>query len=218
MTQYIDKQKIAEQIDRARRACVEVVWNPKNEEDTRQYYLGKAHAYKEMQDFLDTLEVKEVDLKKEINEWQGCEAFPEGCNITPLPKAMNIVEKTAKHFFELGLQVRNHTCSEVKEVAEHDDSDLNRELEEMGIDPNSRYAKMLIDAVYKADALNEIRKKAIRAALNANIDKLWVAGNTIYLKDADPEKAEAFILSLAEFGYNTKELLSEYKKTGKITI
>ena len=54
---------------------------------------------------LDTLEVKEVDLEKEINYWQGCEAFPEGVGITPLPKAMEIVEKTAKHFFELGLKV-----------------------------------------------------------------------------------------------------------------
>lgn len=32
----------------------------------------------------------------------GCEAFPEGTNITPLPQAMEIVERTAKHFFELG--------------------------------------------------------------------------------------------------------------------
>ncbi len=77
---------------------------------------------------------------------------------------------------------------------------------------------MLIDAVYKADALNEIRKKARRAALNANIDKLWVAGDTIYLQGADPEKVEAFILSLAEYGYDTNELLDEYKKTGKVTI
>ena len=55
---------------------------------------------------LDTLEVKEVDLEKEINYWQGCEAFPEGVGITPLPKAMEIVEKTAKHFFELGLKAQ----------------------------------------------------------------------------------------------------------------
>ena len=37
--------------------------------------------------------MKEVDLEKEINEWQGCEAFPEEVDITPLPKAMEIVEK-----------------------------------------------------------------------------------------------------------------------------
>ena len=52
-------------------------------------------------------EQPEVDLEKEIAEWQGYEAFPEGTNITPLPKAMNIVEKTAKHFYELGLNARN---------------------------------------------------------------------------------------------------------------
>ncbi len=57
-------------------------------------------------DSLDAFETKEVDLDEEINKWQGCEAFPEGVGITPLPKAMEIVEKTAKHFFELGLKVR----------------------------------------------------------------------------------------------------------------
>lgn len=52
------------------------------------------------------VEVKEVDLEEEINHWQGCEAFPEGVNITPLPKAMDIVERTAKHFFELGIKAQ----------------------------------------------------------------------------------------------------------------
>ena len=69
------------------------------------YWNTKAEAYRNVLVILDnTLEVKEVDLEKEINEWQGCEAFPEGVDITPLPKAMEIVEKTAKHFFELGLK------------------------------------------------------------------------------------------------------------------
>ena len=62
------------------------------------------------------------------------------------------------------------------------------------------------------------RGKAIRAAIKSKINKLWVVGDTIYLKGADPEKVEAFILSLAENGYDTKELLNEYKQTGKITI
>ena len=69
------------------------------------YWNAKADAYRNVLVILDdTIEVKEVDLEKEINEWQGCEAFPEGVDITPLPKAMEIVEKTAKHFFELGLK------------------------------------------------------------------------------------------------------------------
>ena len=67
------------------------------------------HQYKclkEISFFVDHLEVKEVDLEKEIDRWQGCEAFPEGVGITPLPKAMEIVERTAKHFFELGLKAQ----------------------------------------------------------------------------------------------------------------
>ena len=54
--------------------------------------------------FLDTLKEQPVELEKEINNWQGIEAFPEGCGITPLPKAMEIVDKTARHFYELGRQ------------------------------------------------------------------------------------------------------------------
>ena len=107
---------------------------------------------------------------------------------------------------------------EVKEVVEHDYSDLNRELEAMGIDPNSRYAKMLKEAIYNADDVLRRRKNARRAAIKSHIDKLWVAGDIIHLKDADQEKAEAFILSLAEYGYDTNKLLNEYKQTGKITI
>lgn len=36
---------------------------------------------------LDTLQEQPVDLDDAINNWQGIEAFPEGCGITPLPKA-----------------------------------------------------------------------------------------------------------------------------------
>ena len=32
------------------------------------------------------IQVKEIDLEKEIDEWQGCKAFPEDTAITPLPK------------------------------------------------------------------------------------------------------------------------------------
>ena len=42
------------------------------------------------------------ELEEEIEEWLGCEAFPEGTNITPLPKAMEIVRETANHFYDFG--------------------------------------------------------------------------------------------------------------------
>ncbi len=96
MKQYIEKSVITEEI---KRLIKSPILYKSEDVETRinilEYLLS----------FLDTLEVKEVDLEKEINYWQGCEAFPEGVEITPLPKAMEIVEKTAKHFFELGLKV-----------------------------------------------------------------------------------------------------------------
>ena len=71
------------------------------------YWIAKVDAYRNVLVILDdTLEVKEVDLEKEINEWKGYEVFPEGVDITPLPKAIEIVERTAKHFFELGLKAQ----------------------------------------------------------------------------------------------------------------
>lgn len=66
-------------------------------------------------DYGKMAEVKEVDLEEEINRWQGCEAFPEGVNITPLPKAMDIVKRTAKYFFELGLKAQKEDSTMTKE-------------------------------------------------------------------------------------------------------
>ena len=44
-------------------------------------------------------------LKEEINRWMGStNCFPEGVGITPLPKAMEIVERTARHFAKWGAE------------------------------------------------------------------------------------------------------------------
>ena len=54
------------------------------------------------------------ELEEEIEEWLGCEAFPEGTNITPLPKAMEIVRETANHFYDFGRKqqaIRNIQCT-----------------------------------------------------------------------------------------------------------
>ena len=51
----------------------------------------------EILSFLDTLEVKEVDLEKEISKYIAY-------NICPPPDK---VKKIAKHFFELGMSVSN---------------------------------------------------------------------------------------------------------------
>ena len=96
----IDKDKTVAEIEKLYNECLK-----RAKITDSDYWNAKADAYRNVLVILDdTLEVKEVDLEKEINEWQGCEAFPEGVDITPLPKAMEIVERTAKHFFELGLK------------------------------------------------------------------------------------------------------------------
>ena len=64
----------------------------------------------------------------------------------------------------------------------------------------------------------EMRRMAQNKGINSHIDKLWVSGNTIFLKGADPKKAEQFICSLGALGYDTQVLLNEYKLKAKITI
>ena len=101
MKEYIDKSALVAEIEKAIDESAPLHDQQCPWEDG--YYCGLYKA----ESIIDTLEVKEVDMEKEINEWQGCEAFPEGVDITPLPKAMEIVEKTAKHFFELGMCAAN---------------------------------------------------------------------------------------------------------------
>lgn len=83
---------------------------------------GKNEAYNNVLSILSDLEKSEkpmnlqpVDLDDAISNWQGIEAFPEGCGITPLPKAMKIVDKTARHFYELGRQSKPRNCEGLEE-------------------------------------------------------------------------------------------------------
>lgn len=63
-----------------------------------EFYPCKSDIFEQTYESVET----QKELDKEISRWMGCEAFPEGTNITPLPQAMEIVERTAKHFYELG--------------------------------------------------------------------------------------------------------------------
>jgi hypothetical protein len=53
--------------------------------------------------YKENLEVKEVNLKKEIDSWYYHLNIPENCNIPQTTIIIDIIEKTAKHFFELGI-------------------------------------------------------------------------------------------------------------------
>ena len=82
------------------------------------YAIGAKRFADKLQDAIDTLEVKEVDLEKEIDRvWDNTsDNFSEN--------GWKEFEDIAKHFFELGLQAR--TDKElVKEVYSHIDSIKN---------------------------------------------------------------------------------------------
>ena len=68
MEQYINKSALVAEIDRRNVICKKVALDLRTQEN-KDYYQGKAEAYKEMLDILNTLEVKEADLEKEVANW-----------------------------------------------------------------------------------------------------------------------------------------------------
>ena len=87
MTQYIDKAALVAEIKRRK----ELVSDPVLSGD--DLMIGERNAYFGLLSFLDTLEVKEVDLKKELANFDFM-----GCNDA------RDIRNVAKHFFELGLK------------------------------------------------------------------------------------------------------------------
>ena len=78
------------------------------------------------------LKEQPVNLDDAINNWQGKEAFPEGCGITPLPKAMEIVDKTARHFFALGQQSKPNPERKLRKVSTWvSDTEFGEEVEKV---------------------------------------------------------------------------------------
>ena len=67
--------------------------------------IVKTNVYKGILSFLDTLEVKEVDLNKEIKDYfnnQPIITRSKGIDYQLIPSG----EEIAKHFFELGLKTQ----------------------------------------------------------------------------------------------------------------
>ena len=57
--------------------------------------------------FIDTLEVEEVDLDKEMDkEWNKCEPIDEGMGLEIASIEHEQFDDIAKHFFELGLKAQ----------------------------------------------------------------------------------------------------------------
>ena len=92
MTQYIDKAAVIAEIEKRINGV-----NPDTIEDWR-YRLQWEHDIEVMKNILsliNTIEVKEVDLEKEIDDWY---------NTMGIPVTTDALKETARYFFELGLR------------------------------------------------------------------------------------------------------------------
>ena len=99
MTQYIDKDAVVAEIERQQRRLDTV--GQTNELELRKNAAIQNGVYCSLLSFINTLEVKEVDLEKEFNNYTknilACDVQFE-----PFTHLYNC----AKHFFELGLKVQ----------------------------------------------------------------------------------------------------------------
>ena len=89
MAQYIDKSALVVEIERLQ--------NDKFICDSYDMATGFQSALRMVQEFINTLEVKEVDLEKEAENFVQTGEFV---------KNENPVLAIAKHFFELGLRTQ----------------------------------------------------------------------------------------------------------------
>ena len=91
MVQYIDKSAVVAKIDE--------LSNDKFQCSSYDEATGFQNALKLVKDFIDTLEVKEVDIEKETENYLST-YWPEEKELHPFLGHM------AKHFFELGLKAQ----------------------------------------------------------------------------------------------------------------
>ena len=96
MEQYIKKSALLAEIERIK----SILGNPFCLNDTaKASWVARKDVCEDLLSFIDSTEVKEVDLEKELDSM-----------ITPelkFHKALPSLFDVAKHFFELGMQVSN---------------------------------------------------------------------------------------------------------------
>ena len=94
MEQYISKSALVAEIKKKK-----IPFKKDIDDGVYPTYLC---ALMDFEDFIDTLEVKEVDLNKEISNYLGDDWRKDADG-----KIENEMIAFAKHFFELGMQVSN---------------------------------------------------------------------------------------------------------------
>ena len=102
MTQYIDKAAVVAEIKRRIAFFSDI-----NNKQVIDSNLDCAIAFAGLCDFLDTLDVKEVDLEKEMDkEWNKCEPVDEGMGLEIASIEHEQFDNIAKYFFELGIKAQ----------------------------------------------------------------------------------------------------------------
>ena len=103
MEQYISKAAVVAEIEKEKKEYAIAFSNMAFK--SHEEWLIEKGKYRKLLDilsFLDTLEVKEVDLEKEYSEFLQREWFGKNCNRT----MSEMMAFTAKHFYELGLKTQ----------------------------------------------------------------------------------------------------------------
>jgi hypothetical protein len=139
MEQYIKKSALVAEFNRL---IAELV----KEGEGTMFEQGRISAFEDTKLFLDTLEVKEVDLEKEINKYIsdnffGSQTLGFFANRTKEEPNDEDIALVAKHFFEFGLKSK----SSYVDIPNIDDT-----LKEMGVDPDSKDVKIFKESFYEA--------------------------------------------------------------------
>lgn len=124
MIQYIPKDALLAEIERLRKIQPTDEFQPK-EQNKIDWLAGKAFAIIFLEVFLDTLEVKELDLDKEIEK---------GCKRVHQLAVGKELRAFAKHFFELGMAVSNPITAADRGTAEEIIINLKRVEQDYRID------------------------------------------------------------------------------------
>ena len=101
MKAYIDKSALVAEINRLQEATID-----KNQNFLSSYHEGIFDGLSMLENFLDTLEVKEVDLKKELDYDDYIAFFKEHPEYNNGDWGFDECWVFAKYFFELGLKAQ----------------------------------------------------------------------------------------------------------------
>ena len=99
MTQYIDKAAVVAEIERLQDTTMDEYHNFET-----SYKEGMFDGLSLIENYIDTLEVKEVDLEVETKKWWQNHLHLNPDNKLWMDAHQSVV--FAKHFFELGLNAR----------------------------------------------------------------------------------------------------------------